>query len=671
MYFLIEEDGDKFIFNLKKGIPFSTSYLIFKHEKTGKRISKEIKSSKAAITLDELNELDETGNFNVFVKVIVMNKIFIQRIKFVFQNSNKIIFDKKNQYALESLQSKYFNLAFIYKPTKFVAKATELKTENNQVLINGEIETYEDMDFNSIEILIALTSQRKIIPCNYEKDGNIIKFDAKIDFEMNEEDIGNRHYLRIRLKNNDIILDSTKIKAKNIKIDEVDDKYLDYIENYKPLQESLTEGEAVPEEESEGGKETVVEEGKIDSNESEYCSLLCVGSDSNILFEILNKKDINKMMRNEKRLLEHFSTLENKKWVFFESFHGKSYSGQPRYIYEKLLELGYDKYLDFIWSYTGDLELPGNPIITDRDSRNYENLLKDSQYWITNISFPILKENDETVYLQTTHGTPYKRMGEDIETNSKKINKGRVLVESDTWNYLLSPNDFSKDVFKRAFKYDGTIINKGYPANDIFYQNNEKKMEELRKSLNIPKDKKIILYAPTYRDYEEDSEKQKMFNLLMDFKDFYKNLSEDYVLIVRLHYILSKDLEIEDEMKDFIIDLSNYNDIADLYLISDILITDYSSVFFDYAHSKKPILFFVPDIETYSEFRGLYAEVQENLPGPEIYTNQDLIDSIKNIDNISEEYKGKYEIFYEKFCNLGHGTSAKDVVDIVFKDVKK
>ena len=281
------------------------------------------------------------------------------------------------------------------------------------------------------------------------------------------------------------------------------------------------------------------------------------------------------------------------------------------------------------------------------------------------------KENDETVYLQTTHGTPYKRMGEDIETNSKKINKGRVLVESDTWNYLLSPNDFSKDVFKRAFKYDGTIINKGYPANDIFYQNNEKKMEELRKSLNILKDKKIILYAPTYRDYEEDSEKQKMFNLLMDFKDFYKNLSEDYVLIVRLHYILSKDLEIEDEMKDFIIDLSNYNDIADLYLISDILITDYSSVFFDYAHSKKPILFFVPDIETYSEFRGLYAEVQENLPGPEIYTNQDLIDSIKNIDNISEEYKGKYEIFYEKFCNLGHGTSAKDVVDIVFKDVKK
>ena len=82
MYFNIEEDGDKFVFHLKKGVPFSTSYLIFKHKKTGKRISKEIKSSKAVISLDELNELDEYGRFNVFVKVLVMNKIFIQRIKF-------------------------------------------------------------------------------------------------------------------------------------------------------------------------------------------------------------------------------------------------------------------------------------------------------------------------------------------------------------------------------------------------------------------------------------------------------------------------------------------------------------------------------------------------------------------------------------------------------------
>ena len=645
MYFTIEEDEDKLIFHLKKGVPFSTSYLIFKHVKTGKRISKEIKSSKAEITLDELNELDEYGRFNVYVKVIVMNKIFIQRIKFIFENANKRLFDKKNQKKLESLQSKYFNLSFLYKPTEFIATATELEKENNHILLKGEVESYDEIDFNAVELFIALESGRKYIPCNWEKNGNIIKFDAVIDFEVHKEDIGNRHYIRIRLKDNDIIIDSTRISGKNItKLSKIEDKYLDHIENYHQLEE--------------------------EKDKSKYCSMLCIGDDSNLLFEIIDEKNINRMMRNEKRLWEHFSTLENKKLVFFESFNGISYSGQPKYIYEKLLESGYDKYLDFVWSYRGDLEIPGNPIITDRDARNYKKLLKDCEYWITSVNFPRWKNDEKIVHLQTSSGTPYKRMGDDIVTNSKKIRKGRINTGPGKLNYLLTPNDFSKDIFKRAFDYDGKIINKGYPTNDIFYQNNAKSIDEIRKGINIPKDKKIILYAPTFRDEEVNTENRK-FNLMLDFKALYENLSQDHVLLVRLHHLVVDDLEIPDEMEGFVMDLSDYDDIAELYLISDILVTDYSSVFFDYAHSKKPILFFVPDIEKYSTFRGLYDEVREDLPGPEIASEEELAENIRNIDKVSSEYKEKYDKFYDKYCNLGHGNSAKDVIDIIFKDVGK
>ncbi len=656
MYFTIEEDEDKFIFHLKKGIPFSTSYLIFKHVKTGKRISKEIKSSKAVITLDELNELDEYGYFNVFVKIIVLNKIFIQRIKFVFENSNKIIIDKKNQCVLESLQSKYFNLSFNYKPAKFYAKATELEKENNHFSLKGEVETCEGVDFNAIEMLIALDSGRKYIPCNWENNENTINFDTKIDFEITEDDIGNRHFMQLRLKHDDIIIDTSRIKAKNIsQINATEDRYLDCIENYQSTQ--LKE-------------ESRVNEEKIDLKKSEYCSMVFIADDSNLAFEILDKKDIPKMIKNEKRLLEHFSILENKKLIFFENSDGMSYSGQAKYIYEKMLELGYNKYLDFIWSYSGDLEIPGNPVITSRDSRNYQKLLKDCEYWVTSINFPLLKDDEEIVHLQTTNGTPFKRMGEDIETNSKKIKKDKILLGPGKLNYLLTPNDFSKEVFKRAFDYDGKIINKGYPANDIFYQNTSKKIDEIKKSINLPKDKKTILFAPTFRDEEVNTENQK-FKLLMDLKALYENLSQDYVLLLRLHHLVLDDLEIPDEMEGFAMDLSDYDDITELYLISDILVTDYSSVFFDYAHSKKPILFFVPDIDKYSSFRGLYDEVREELPGPEIASEEELAENIKNIDKISSEYKEKYDKFYDKYCNLGHGNSAKDVIDIIFKDVGK
>lgn len=357
-----------------------------------------------------------------------------------------------------------------------------------------------------------------------------------------------------------------------------------------------------------------------------------------------------------------------KKTVFFESFHSKFYSGQPKYIYEKMLELGFGEIYDFVWAYKGNLEIPGSPQIAPRGSKNYNEILGASDYWVSNINFPIVKPNDDIIYLQTTHGTPYKHMGDDIQSDDENIPKGNLVVESDTWNYLISPNDHSKEIFVRSFDYDGPVINKGYPANDIFYKDMSVKEEELKKKFNIDPNKKVILYCPTFRDYDVDESNHRKFSLLVDINKLFENLSDEYVIIMRLHYILSKNLVISEEMENSIIDLSDYDDVADLYLISDILISDYSSAFFDFAHSKKPILFFVPDFDKYDSFRGLYSEVTESLPGPRIFTNDELVECLKNIDEVKEHYKEKYDIFYEKFCGIGHGTATEDVINIVFGD---
>ena len=644
----IKQKEDKFIFHLKHAILGSKNYLIIKHGETGRRISKPFKSSKCELSISEIEEIGNLGFYDAYIQMHFMKKVYLKRVRFILNNENKYLFDAENGFCFETFQSKYFNLTFYLRKAKIFAKAATLEKKNNSLILTGEIDVPENVTFDTVELLIKLSKNRQYIPCSFEKkeNGKFMFKSSEIFFTVNEYDLYKIRDISLRIKENGIIYDDVPIKADKLcSFNELDDKCLDYIENFEVIE-----------------PENYVED---------ICSLVYVNNFSNLSFNIINKNIINRMVKNEKRIFKHFSQRDNKKMAFFESFHGKSYSGQPKYIYEKLLDMGYDKYLNFVWSYNGDLDLPGDPIITDRRSDNYKKFLGDCDYWVTNISFPMLKDNDNTVYLQTTHGTPYKRMGADIETNSKNITKGRVLIESETWNYLLAPNEFSKDVFTRAFEYNGSVISKGYPANDIFYQNMNSKTDKIKKQLNIPKDKKVILYAPTFRDYDVNSKSKHQYNNLLDYQKLYDNLKDDYILIVRLHYKLSKDLELSDELKEFIIDLSDYDDIADLYLISDILLTDYSSAFFDYAHSKKPILFYVPDFEMYYSFRGLYDEVKESLPGPEIYEMDELVANIKDIDNVQKKYSKKYDEFYDKFCKWGHGTASEDVVNIVFGDVKK
>ena len=153
----------------------------------------------------------------------------------------------------------------------------------------------------------------------------------------------------------------------------------------------------------------------------------------------------------------------------------------------------------------------------------------------------------------------------------------------------------------------------------------------------------------------------------LDVNRLQEEFGDEYVLLLRLHYFIVDQLDLS-KYGDFTVDGSSYDDITDLYLISDMLITDYSSVFFDYANLKRPVLYYTYDLDKYRDvLRGFYLDMEKDLPGPLLLTNDEVVDAIKNIDKIKEQYKDRYEEFYNRFCCVDDGHAAQRVVEKVFK----
>src|SRR5699024_9717523 len=176
--------------------------------------------------------------------------------------------------------------------------------------------------------------------------------------------------------------------------------------------------------------------------------------------------------------------------------------------------------------------------------------------------------------------------------------------------------------------------------------------------------KKIILYAPTWRDDSYHAKGRYKFNLEFNMKKMYENLSDEYIIILRLHYLVSKNLDIT-ESEGFIYDYSNYEEITVLYVVSDMLITDYSSVFFDYANLGRPMIFYVYDIDNYRDkLRGFYFDFERKAPGPLVTTTDELLQAIKkteteNFNEIyntaelrSEEHTSELQSRFDLVCRL-------------------
>lgn len=342
-------------------------------------------------------------------------------------------------------------------------------------------------------------------------------------------------------------------------------------------------------------------------------------------------------------------------WVFIESFFGKSYSDSPKYLYEYLQKTRGSKYR-YIWvlnKKSKDLAKSGKHTRVKMNSLRYVYYASRCGYRIFNVRQPAWNTKRRgVVFLETWHGTPLKKLAFDMDdiTSASQNHKTLFYKHAREWNYLISANRFSTDVFERAFVYDrDKILEYGYPRNDILYaENRDEIAAEVKKELGIPEGKRVILYAPTWRDNQFYDRGKYKFTLALDLGRLQKEFGEDSVILLRTHYYIADILNLT-EYEGFVYNGSQYEDISRLYLISDICITDYSSVFFDYANLRRPILFYAYDFDEYAdEIRGMYMDMEKELPGPILRTNDAVVEALHNMDAISETYKARYEEFYNR-----------------------
>lgn len=388
------------------------------------------------------------------------------------------------------------------------------------------------------------------------------------------------------------------------------------------------------------------------------------------------KKILGKLIRLLYRLIYRFIPCQ-KETILFISFHGRGYSDNPKALHEYISK--HPKYQKYrcIFAIKNHREKNlqiDNAKIIEYFSIPYFFYLARSKYWIANCKLPkyVLKKPSQ-IYLQTWHGTPLKKLAHDIVVpegttfyrSGMSIEEMRSTYDDDVskYNYMISPSAFTTEVFQSAFKIARQrLIETGYPRNDILsnYQNSD--LEAIKTKLNLPSNKKVILYAPTWRDNSFNL-KGYTFKLKVDFKKWQKALGKDYVVIFKPHYLIVNDFDLE-SVKDFVYFVDPKEDISSLYLIADILVTDYSSVFFDYAILKRPIYFYMYDLDSYrDELRGFYLDIYHDLPG-KVIENEDIL--LEKISQSEFDYN-KLKLFNQRFNNHEDGNASKRVLDILFK----
>nr|WP_279592753.1 CDP-glycerol glycerophosphotransferase family protein [Lentilactobacillus kefiri] len=364
--------------------------------------------------------------------------------------------------------------------------------------------------------------------------------------------------------------------------------------------------------------------------------------------------------------------------IIFESFGGRQVSDSPYAIYKvfKTLYPG----INMIWSIDRSQKkfCKENQIAyVVRRTNKWVRVLEKSQFWISNARFPSwVKKPNYVTYIQTWHGTPLKNLGLDIEnvsmpgTTTAKYHKNFVR-EANRWDALVSPNDYSTQIFRSAFGFNNQILKIGYPRNDELINTQPQDIDAIKEQLGIPLDKKVVMYAPTYRDNQFAEKGKYTFELPFDLDDFRKSFGDDTVLILRMHYLISNALDISD-YSDFVYDYSNYPNISDLYLVSDLLITDYSSVFFDYAYLKRPILFYPYDYHLYKEeLRGFYLNYEKDLPGKIAKNSKQLLEEINHaLAHPDMSANQKFMNFYNRFCAINDGLSSLKVVNYVMHQIE-
>ena len=397
-------------------------------------------------------------------------------------------------------------------------------------------------------------------------------------------------------------------------------------------------------------------------------------------------RSFNSFIRKINYKISSFGVKNKKKTLLFCCFNGKSYSCSPKAIYEYMINTDEFKDYKFIWAFSDEkkyknLEKNKNTSVVKIRTKEYKKCLAKAKYWIFNYKIPdFLYPKKNQIFVQCWHGTPLKRLGCDLEHFDNVLNtidgiKKRYKIEASKFTYFISPSKFASEKFISAWNLkeigkENIIVEEGYPRNDFLFNYKEKDVQQIRKKLGIENDnRKIILYAPTYRSDQHQTGLGYVYKEEIDFKKMEEKFGKEYLILFRPHYFIANSFDF-DKYKGFVYNVANIDDINELYIISDILITDYSSVFFDYANLKRPMIFFMYDLEHYkNESNGFYIDLNE-LPGPIVETQEDLEKSIEDVDfNIGSSKK--YKEFNEKYNYLDDGNASKRVIEKVILEMEK
>lgn len=360
-------------------------------------------------------------------------------------------------------------------------------------------------------------------------------------------------------------------------------------------------------------------------------------------------------------IASYFSIKKNT--ILFENFNGKLPGDNPYAIYNEFINnIDHNdwyvywgikkKYLSIAQERFPEI----NFVV--RFSIKWLFLAPRSNFWVFNARMPIwLKKNKQTVYFQTWHGTPLKKLGLDIQNVSipgttNESYKESFIKESERWDFLIAPNDYSKRIFKKAFQFQNEFLEIGYPRNDhlVKYGSNNEIKNILKKKILGRTNGRVILYAPTWRDDYYISKGNYKFKMPFQLKKVFDLMNEDDVLILRPHYLVEDSIDINGyEQKVFI---NSSEDINNLYLISDFLITDYSSVMFDFAELHKPMLFYAYDLNHYEKkIRGFYIDYINELPGAISTNEEDFYKQFKFMINMTSNYSITFSKKYSNFCD--------------------
>lgn len=401
----------------------------------------------------------------------------------------------------------------------------------------------------------------------------------------------------------------------------------------------------------------------------------------NILHKLKAKAGNLKETHRRTKYARYYKHLDiDKNIILYDSYFGRGVICNPYAIFLELINNKDFENYTHVWVLEDRVENEPaiQPFLTNknimtirRHSDEHLKYLASAGYIITNVSLPFYYcKKPGQVYVNTWHGTPVKSLGFDIPDAPVTISN--VLRNFLSADYIISASPFLTNIYLDKYKlkgiFQGKIIEEGYPRNDRIFNAEKEEVLALLKRYNIhlKPDKKVILYAPTWKgsDYYHP---QVNVNDYITFKNTLEELinTDEYQILLKPHQVVYKELQKSGQLNDALIPA--FVDTNELLSITDILISDYSSIFFDFLASGRPVIFYIPDLKEYKNYRGLYME-PEDLPGPALTSLEEIGGSINNLDKTINIYKDKYSKARKFACPYDDGKVTERIVDIIFKN---